>query len=196
MLYEHPLLEQDDSSISDEDLKESNQWYASAHICAGCQECLTYTDEIFLLCVSESEQRDGQIVTSPITDASGEYRFPPLILHIECLEELMEQVYQLRGDEPPVECMNGIIFCDSCSSTIGPLEPYVTSTFGELHVSQRRPNGESTDTIEQLSAPTAICMACMVYVVQDYLEDWDDLLEALEINFPVLPEDEDMGDFE
>jgi hypothetical protein len=171
----------DESELTDEELRENNALFRSSHSCAACQEHLIYTDEVFLLEVSEAVQVDGQIVFSPQLSTEGDYLFEPLLLHLECWEEIVEQIREMREDDPPVECENGILFCRECESTIGPQEPFINATFGEIQVSNRCPNGVVGDRFTPMAKPMHVCMACMVFVIEDYLDNWEDLLEALQI---------------
>lgn len=180
----------DESDLTDRELRESNQWYRTSHDCACCQEYLTYTDEIYLLEVVEAAHHDGGIYVEPIVSETGDYAFDPLLLHIECWEEVKEQIRISREDEPPVECANGIFFCTSCESTIGAAEPFVSTTFGEIRISQRRPNGGSAEKVDKMGPSDPVCMACMVRVIEDFLDNWEDLLEALDINYGIADDEE------
>lgn len=165
-----------------EEAEESNIWFRTDHICPCCQEYLLYTDEIFLLEAVEAAQDGGEIVCAPFLDAAGDYLFEPLIVHLECWEEICEQIREIKADELPVEIESGIIYCTQCDSTIGSFEPFVSATFGEIQVSQRRPSGSSANKVERIGRMDPVCMACMVLVIEDYLENWVDLLESLNIN--------------
>lgn len=176
------LLNQADVDKDVEEEEEENGWCKSTLVCPCCQEPIMYTDEIFLLEVTESAQDGGQIVTQSVLDDEGDYRYPPSVVHLECWEEMLEQIREGTEDAPPVACENGILFCWQCESTIGSFEPYVSLTFGEVHVSHREPNGQFTEHLERLKRADAVCLSCMVHVVEDYLDDWEDLFENLPLH--------------
>lgn len=173
----------DHEEETEEDEGVPNTWFQSGHICTCCGDKLAYTDEVFLLEVVEAAQDHGQILCEPITTDEGDYEFEPLMVHLECWEEAIEQIRELREDEPPVESMDGILVCAQCQSSIVSFEPFVSATFGEIHVSQRKPNGEYADKMEKLAPMCPTCMPCMVRVIEDYFDDWEGLLEMLEVNF-------------
>jgi hypothetical protein len=96
-----------------------------------------------------------------------------------CWEECLEVIKTEKEFQPPYEAVDGILFCSVCDSTIAPIEPYVSATYGEIRYTGRTPGGESTQSFTRLQSPKPVCIACMVYVIEDHLENWEDLLDNL-----------------
>jgi len=153
--------------------------YRSEQECPCCQELILYTAEVFLLEIDQAAIVNGDLVIEPIQDAEGDYQFRPYILHLECMEEVIEQIREATEDQPPVAAEDPVLQCSQCGSTINQLEPFAASTFAEVQVSQRRPGGDAAEKILALDNAKPICLACMVHVIEDHFEDWEDLLDML-----------------
>lgn len=157
--------------------------FQSRQECHGCHERLTYTDEVFQLEVVEAVRENGQVEYQALMVDDGDFQFSPLLLHLECWESVLEQINELRQDEPPVESLAGILVCESCRSTIGSFEPFTSATFGEIQVSQRCPSGQPAEKICYLAPRQAICLACMAYVIEEFFEEWEDLFYEFNISY-------------
>ena len=166
-----------------EEAEEPPKAFQSRQECHACHERLTYTDEIYQLEVVEAARENGQIECQPLLCDDGDYQFTPLLVHLECWETIVEQIQESRQDDPPVESPTGILICSCCESTIGSFEPFVSSTFGEIHVSQRGPSGQPAETICHLASRRPVCLSCMVYVIEDYFDEWEDLFHEFNITY-------------
>ena len=156
-------------------------YFETQHMCPCCQEYLVYTDEVYLVEVTEAAQDGGRIATQPMISDEGDYLYEPYIMHFQCWEEVLEQIREATQDQPPVECVDGILFCKCCGSTIGNFEPYVAAYIGEIRVSQRSPNLTKNDKIERYPDADPICLACIVHVFEEHFEDWEDLFAEFNI---------------
>jgi hypothetical protein len=172
----------------EEEEDDPHLWCETQHQCPCCQEMLVYTDEIFLLEVTQAAQDGGQILTEPLLGIDGDYQFEPYMLHFQCWEEMQEQIQDMVRDQPPMECEDGILYCSCCKSTIGNFEPFVAVTFGEIQVSQRTPNGEPADKMLRLAPMDPVCLACIVNVFEENFDDWEELFADFNIG---MEEDED-----
>lgn len=173
----HRIIE---SSKDDEEDYDSS--FQTQHMCPCCQEYIIYTDEVFLVQVVESAQDGGQIVTQPIVSDEGDFLYEPYILHFMCWEELLEQMREITQDQLPVECVNGILYCHCCKSTIAAFEPFVSSQFAEVHRSGRAPNGGvHADKMHVCGDMYPICLACVVHVFEEHFPDWEDLFAQFDI---------------
>ena len=172
----------------DDEDEEERQIFETKHMCPCCQEYLTYTDEVYLLEITEAAKDGEQIATQPLLAEDGDYRYEPYILHFMCWEEVIEQMREAAQDQPPVECADGIMLCQICNSTIGNFEPFLGASYAEIYVSQRSPSGEKADKVMRFGGMDAICLACVVHVFEDHFEDWEDLFSDFNLGFG---EDED-----
>jgi hypothetical protein len=182
----------DDGVFEDEDDEEEIDLSGmSIHECPCCSEQLALTEEVFLLEVMESEQSHGEIITRPLTGADGDYQYEPLFLHYMCWDECLEIIRSEKEFQPPYASADGILFCSVCESTISSGEPYVSATFGELRYSGKAPEGEDEQRFERLQKPMPVCVACMVYVIEDHLDELEDLLDNLPIDDDEEEEDDE-----
>lgn len=172
----------------EEDEEERRLIYQSSHMCPCCQEYITYTDEVFLVEISEAARDGNQIVSQALIGEDGDFVFEPYVLHFMCWEELLEQMREITQDQPPVEAEDGILTCHCCGSTIGNFEPFMRSYVAEVHVAKRAPNGENTDTIATFNTMYPICLPCVVHVFEDNFPDWEDLFSEFNLG---TEEDED-----
>lgn len=169
-----------------EEEQDDDFWYKSGRECDGCGDELSFTDEIFVLEVTEAAQEGGQFFFDLVRGDDDEPAYAPYVMHLECWEEALSVMQEATADTPPVEAENPILTCSCCESQIGNFEPFVASTFGELHVSKRAPNGRPTPTVEQLGHMKPVCLLCIVHVIDDHFDEWEDLVDLM----PDLEEDE------
>lgn len=171
---EDPVLEE-----PEDDDYDSNWYRKTNRECDGCGDPLCYADEIFILEVSEATMENGQFFMDVLHDDEGNYLYRPYVMHLECWEEAVEMIEEIVADNPPMECDNGLLLCHCCQSTIAHFEPFVSSQFGEIHVSQRSPSGMATETLERIGHMKPVCIACIVHVVDDHFDEWEELVEML-----------------
>lgn len=164
------------------------KFFETRHMCPCCQEYIVYTDEVFLVEVTEAAQEGGQILTQPLQGDDGDYSFEPYLMHLMCWEEVLEQMREATQDTPPVECIDGILYCKGCMSTIGSFEPFVAAYLGEIRVSHRNPNLVKDDKFEKNPNFDSYCLACIVHVFEEHFEDWEDLFAEFNIG---MEEDDD-----
>jgi hypothetical protein len=180
-----------DEDEEDEDEDELPPWRQSGRECDCCGEGLPYCEEVFVLEIAEAAGENGQIFHDILRDDEGEYLYRPYMMHVACWEEVLEAIDEAIADTPPAEAEQAILTCSRCESTIGNFEPFVASTFGEISVSDRRPSGKPSAFFEPMSSVTPVCLLCIQHVVEDHLDEWEELLEALpEIEYPGEKEDE------
>jgi hypothetical protein len=148
--------------------------FRSERLCAHCGNRIFYTDEIFLLEIAEAAKEGNELSWEPLYCADGTYQYQPQILHLECWEHLRGQMEECVDDSIQYGAPGGVAKCGICDSHIGAFEAHLVSTFGELHLSQRCPNGQPRERVEKLGEEERTCLACLV-LVSDYLDDWEDL---------------------
>lgn len=156
--------------------------------CDCCGEGLLYADEVFVLTIAEAAEENGQVFQDFLRDEDGDYRYQPYMMHLECWEEVLDYIDDATADQPPMEAEDGIMKCSRCTSTIGNFEPFVAATFGEISVSERSPNGLPSATFEALNNVTPVCLACIVHVIDDHFDEWEELVELLPQDY--LPQGE------
>ena len=180
-LYGGPALEEEEEE--DEDSIPPHR--QSGRECDCCGEGLPYAEEVFVLEVMEAAEENGQLFHDILRDdVEGDYLYRPYMMHIACWEEALEAIDEAIADRPPMEAEDPILKCSRCESTIGNFEPFVASTFGEISVSERSPSGQPSAVFEPMGNITPVCLMCIVHVVDDHLDEWEELVE-------LLPEDDD-----
>lgn len=170
------------SSLPEEDEEEVRSIFETNHLCPCCQDYVLYTDEVYLLEITEAAKDGNQIVSQPLMCDDGDYLYEPYILHFMCWEEVLEQMREITADQPPAESPDGILKCQVCESTIGNFEPFLAANCAEIHVSQRSPNGEKSDRVAKNGGMDAICLPCLVHVFDQHFEDWEDLFNEFNIS--------------
>lgn len=170
-------------------LEKADEQFYAGRACDLCGEEFYFTDEVFLLEVAEAAEENGVFFHDHMTNEEGEYLYVPYVMHLVCWEEVLEEVDEIIADQPVVETDEFIEKCSRCRSGIGNFDPFIASTFGELRMSPRQPNGEPTAMFTKLSTMTPVCIPCITHVIEDYFEEWEELLEF-------LPEERPEGDNE
>ena len=151
------------------------QVYKSGHHCHGCMDAILYTDEVYLLQVvyAQVSEQGLELIQLP--------QYEPLFLDFSCWENLEEDLYEKVEDTPPILDDYAVLECSVCSSGIRALEVMGLATYGELHCSQRVPNGILSTTFETVDqTPTVICISCAKLANDEILELWADLRQGTE----------------
>lgn len=157
---------------------EDQPWTKSERTCDFCEEHFTYTDEIFVLEVSESVAENGEVFTDILRDEDdGDYRFRPYLMHFACWEETLETIREAVADMLPVPADEVVQLCSCCESEIAPNEAFVATQFGEIHISERSPNRLPTSTIARLGKMHPVCLLCLAHVIDSHFDEWEDLVE-------------------
>jgi hypothetical protein len=148
----------------------------TGHICHGCDEELCLTDEVALLQVVYPFCPNGHVETCAVDNGAGSFRFAPRFMHLECWEELEEDLTEKLEDVPPMLDHYGICDCSVCASDIRAWESSGLLTFGELRQSRRRPNGEPTIHFDEcgLGEPKILCVGCIMALEEEVLQMWED----------------------
>lgn len=161
-----------------EDVEEKDQvdedWSKTEEICSSCGDALHYTEEVVQLQICRAFiGHNGDVLTPPvINDETGSFYFDPQFLEFDCWESLTEDLRNIVDDMPPTRHPQEILECSYCKSSICELEIFATSHVGELRVSRRCPNGDSTATFESAGTPYITCLSCLTY--QSYeLDLWE-----------------------
>lgn len=173
--------------VSNEDDEIKKLIYKTGHVCDCCGEWLYYNDEVIVLEISECAKDPTGPKWQPIYGEDGDYQYAPYLMHLECWEEIIEEVKELLEEhEIGMEADHPVLPCWVCSSDIAAFEPYAAASFGELQVSQRCPSNKSVDRIQRMGHPKAVCLACVSYAAPTHFEAWEDLFEFLP---PVVDEE-------
>lgn len=151
----------------------------SGRECDCCGEELFLTDEVFVLEVSEAVRENNQFFSDFLRDEEGDYQFRPYMMHFACWEEVLEELYEATRDQPPMYAEDLVLKCTCCESTIGSFEPFIASTFGEIKASARQPSGQRSAVFEPLDGLKPVCLLCIVHVIDDHFEDWEELVELV-----------------
>lgn len=179
------LARGEDSDEEEDEDYDKEPWRQSGRECDCCGEGLPYAEEVFVLEVVEAAGENGQVFHDILRDDEGDYLYRPYMMHITCWEEVLECIDEAIADQPPAEAQEAILKCSRCEGTIGNFEPFVASTFGEIGVSGRQPSGKPSAVFQPMGSVTPVCLLCIVHVVDDHLDDWEELVESLpDIEYP------------
>lgn len=142
----------------EEDQQEEEE---SGCFCCQCEDELMMTDEIFLLRVVEAQVANGELQMLDILDQEGDYAYSPAFFCFECWEETQEALQEQLEDTPPLVDPAGSIECDICRSDVLIGETLAVIHFGELHWSERAPNGYYTPKFVEMQKDFHICISCI-----------------------------------
>lgn len=171
------FLQREAEYDDEEDEYDKEPWRQSGRDCDCCGEGLPYCEEVFVLEVMEAAGEGGQIFHDVLLDEDGDHRYRPYMMHLQCWEAVLEHIDEATADQPPMEAEGGILKCSRCASTIGNFEPFVGATFGEISVSERSPSGLPSAAFTPMGRLTPVCLSCIVHVIDDHLDDWEELVE-------------------
>ena len=147
--------------------------YKSGHSCSKCGDALLHTDEVYLLQVVQPYV-DEQLEFAPIISTDDDFLYEPIFLDFMCWEKVEEEIREAVENVPPILDTYGILDCSLCESSIRQWEVMGLATYGELHCSQRTPEGSPTSTFKQMdNLPTVLCISCLKKMNADILEVWE-----------------------
>jgi hypothetical protein len=163
----------------DEDGDDSPVWSRTEEVCASCGEAICFTDEVYLVQMAQGQQvpNIGPEIYI-VLDDEGDFLYSPHFIHLECWEDITDEVLETVRDMPPETCNDGVLDCCLCASDILAWEFFVTATLGEMEVSDRQPDGEGATKFRANGNPDIYCLACIVRVNEEELELWNELTQA------------------
>jgi hypothetical protein len=131
------------------------------HPCAYCGDEIGFTDEVYLLKIVQAQLINGRIEYYDVLDNEGSFAYEPYFFEFQCWEALVEELTELKHDEPPITDTQALLDCDACESDIRPWEIFGLAAFGELHTSQKTPDGRPTTVFEDLNSYQHLCISCL-----------------------------------
>lgn len=139
-------------------------------MCTECDRTILFLDEVMLLelVVPVPNPDDGTITFQPLVDENGEYTHSPAFFDLDCWDGVEHSLkHDIRHAEI-VHHVKGIVVCDICSSDILPWETMARARWGEIHASNRSPNGEDSQVFSTCNCDTEvhICVACTARLPQ------------------------------
>jgi hypothetical protein len=142
--------------------------------CASCGEPIHYTDEVFLLSVVRPIISVEGVLYEMMQAEDGDFLYEPRILSLECWEELEETLREWVADQPPILDPRSVLECSACESGIQQGETLGLVQFGEVHCSQRTPDGVPTSIFESYdNDPKNVCIACLRLLNSELCNLWD-----------------------
>jgi len=156
------------------DPDELEELLQTPHICASCEEQLFTTDELVLIQAVYPNVVDGEVQFYQLDDGFGHFEYEPMFLHLDCWEELAEELYELMEDAPPMLDVLSLFECTVCKSGIRPWETSCLVTPGELRHSPRSPTGNPMFYFDPcLGDATLLCASCTVRLNEEVFEMWE-----------------------
>lgn len=151
----------------------------SEHACPYCGEDIHSVEELRLVQVVYANQLlTGKVEFYALEDEQGNYEHKPYFFHFVCWENVQERLEGIIEDNEPVFGNDDrkIRECDGCTASIYAWETTGLISFGELHRSQRKPNGENTFHFDECnSTPHVLCISCLWHINHEVLEMWEEL---------------------
>lgn len=155
------------------------------HVCGSCGQHLQLVEPVYLLeiVLPIRNNDDGTVDTKPVLDNKGDYAYDPFFFHKHCWANLWDDFESLIEDFPAMDAPQAgkhVGECDACSSDILHMETSGLLTAGELHKSQKDPDGQGTIHFQPYagSIPDIICIACLHYMNEEQLEMWPSITLA------------------
>jgi len=164
----------------DEEEEEAlpNDWTRSKERCVACDDHLHFTEEIVLLKVMYPAIEGGNEVLKNFVVEDGEnpgdFYYTPLFFEFECWEQTAESLREMVENAPPVRDKHELMRCDFCDCSICENEILGCAYIGELHVSNKLPNGEVTTKFVSIANPYHVCVGCLVLLNDQELDLWDE----------------------
>jgi hypothetical protein len=146
-------------------------------MCAKCDCALHLTEEVFELKIVQAQIFEGRLQHYDVLADDGDYLYRPHFFEFGCWENLEEELTELHEDVPGMSDAQGIIECDICGSDVRAWETVGLVRFGELHCSQRSPNGMSV-LFENMGHEKHICVGCLYHLDHDE-EYWDGHIDVI-----------------
>ncbi len=145
--------------------------------CDSCGKTFTSTDEVFQSTIRYVVGAGTRFEQRHVTDTDGDIRFLPILMHLECWEEVVEELREQIEDQPPTEDADSVLYCTLCGSGVREWEYYARLHIGELHRSLRAPDGEHLWKFTRVDTGngTLVCIGCMSTIHDDVLEIWEDV---------------------
>jgi hypothetical protein len=149
-------------------------YYKCGELCARCGDTLIYTEEVYMLTVVRAVVSVEGIFYEAVVSDDGDYLYEPRFMSQECWEHVEEEIRESTMDEPPIEDPKAILECAVCEGGIRNGELLSLATFGEIHQSNRNPDGESNKTFDTYdSNPNIVCIPCLHVMNNDICSIWD-----------------------
>lgn len=173
-------LEESLDDTAEEDEEEEELTEPTGCYCVQCTNELEMVEEVFLLRLVHSHLVQRELQHSDVLAADGNYKYMPAFFCFDCYEELVEEVRGQQEDSPPIPDPAGIILCDICESDVLPGELVGLAQFGEIHWSDRAPNGRHTPVFVDMNDEKHICIGCLHLMEGERGEQiWPDDLEPV-----------------
>lgn len=160
------------------------------HVCPCCQREIEADEDVALLTVVQGQVVRGRLETTPVVDANNDFQYEPLFVHLQmCWQDLYHELEIIAEEVEPRNDLDEEIACELCKSTIRAGETMVFAQYGEFHTSRRRPNNSTRASysfkpyggLDDNSSP--ICLSCILNVVGDSLQPWEDISENGECSY-------------
>ena len=157
----------------EEDDEMDIEWSPTGHHCStSCGEPISFADEVFVLTIVVATLTQEGLYYSPaVTNDGSDFLYEPCFFCVDCWESVLEMLEESKQDEPPIADEHSVLACRICASGIRAGEVLGLTTFGEVHLSKRAPNGESnTPTFRTMDTqPKAICIGCLDVLNRDII---------------------------
>lgn len=147
-------------------MSEDSWLTESGFDCPWEEEPLSFGDPVALISVAiVAQEENGRVrFDAALTAARDDLLHTPNVLSDSGWEAVVEQLEASLEETPArkLEDQYGVCRCNFCESSIRPGEVVVTVQLGELHRSQRSPNGKSGGVVFEPynNPPTLVCLAC------------------------------------
>lgn len=148
--------------------------------CTACGDQIHFTDEVYLITmVSLTISPEGSVVYEPLLAEDDDYLYAPLFAEFVCWENAVDDLRRAIEDSPPYSdpyAMKSLVDCSICGGSILLHESLGLATKGEIHCSQRCPDGTAASTFDdQDPDPTVVCLCCMSALNEEHIDLWEEI---------------------
>lgn len=134
--------------------------------CSACESTLHLTEEIFELRIMQAQLLEGRLKHYDVLADNGDFLYRPHFFEFGCWENIEEELTEIHEDVPGITDAQGIIVCDFCGSDVRAWEIVGLVRLGELHCSQRCPDGP-TVIFEEMDHEKHVCVGCLYHLDRD-----------------------------
>jgi len=166
-----PLLDRDEEWLM--------QGHLTGHSCALEEDNISYGDSVVAVTVGVAKHRShgipGGYVYAAVDNEASDILYDPRFLldvsWVDVVSDMVDLDEKVQAGSDP----NAVFTCGICASGIYPEEVFVITSMGEIHRSNRAPNGEhGTSTFVPQKDPSPYCVSCIQLMHRHVLALWDE----------------------
>lgn len=174
------LRRQEEREEEEEKQREAEDFSTRTNMrCSYCDEHIHFVEEVVHFRIARPLHTGSEVVFLDfVVEEEGpdfeDYVYPPHWLEFTCWEDLVSELNEMVEDSPPTRHEESVRNCDHCGSGICEQELCAVGYLGEIHVSDKMPNGVVTEEFAVSSQdPFVMCLSCLNLVNDHTIELWE-----------------------